>query len=473
MRISASLAAERLLPEALAARAMPLAGKIDDILHARDDNMAARRMSLIAFAIRLVSAAIAFVSQILLARWLGGFEYGIFVLVWTAAIIAGNLSCFGFATSIIRFIPQYQASGSLDELRGILLTGRIFTLLAATAVATFGIGATVILAGTIESYYVAPFILGAIALPMIALGDTLEGTARANAWPVKALSPTYIIRPLLILFFMVVALAAGFEHSARTAIIAAILATYATTIVQLLAVTASVGKIVPDGPKQVNFGEWVAVSIPIFLVEGFLFLLTNADVLVVGHFLPPDQVAVYFATAKTLALVHFVYFAVKAGVSQRYAQLIHGGSRDELEEFVIASARWTFWPSIAMGIVVLLLGKPLLSLFGEAFAAGYPLLFILTIGVVMRASVGPAESLLNMSGNQTVCAWIYGVTLALSVGFCMVFIPLWGLWGAAASFSAGMVFEALALGVVVWNRLGIKASALAAPFAGRMRSHSK
>ena len=63
-----------------------------------------------------------------------------------------------------------------------------------------------------------------------------------------------------------------------------------------------------------NFGEWVAVSIPIFLVEGFLFLLTNADVLVVGHFLPPDQVAVYFATAKTLALVHFVYFAVKAGV---------------------------------------------------------------------------------------------------------------------------------------------------------------
>ena len=80
--------------------------------------MVARRMSLIAFAIRLVSAAIAFVSQILLARWMGDFEYGIFVLVWTAAIIAGNLSCFGFATSIIRFVPQYRATGSNDELRG-------------------------------------------------------------------------------------------------------------------------------------------------------------------------------------------------------------------------------------------------------------------------------------------------------------------------------------------------------------------
>ncbi len=459
------MAAERMLPEMWAARALPFAEKIDELLTSDDQNMVARRMSLIAFAIRLVSAAIAFLSQILLARWMGDFEYGIFVLVWTAAIIAGNLSCFGFATSIIRFVPQYRATGSHDELRGILLTGRIFTLLAATAVATFGIAATFILADRIESYYVAPFILGAIALPMIALGDTLEGTARANAWPVKALSPTYIVRPLLILLFMVIALGTGFETTAKTAVIAAILATYATTIVQLLAITASVDAIVPDGPKQVNFGEWISVSIPIFLVEGFLFLLTNADVLVVGHYLPPDQVAVYFATAKTLALVHFVYFAVKAGVGQRYAQLIHDGSKQELESFVIASARWTFWPSLFMGGIVLLLGDPLLSLFGESFRAGYPLLFVLVIGVVMRASVGPAESLLNMSGNQNVCAWIYGATLVLSITLCSVLVPMWGLWGAAFSFSTGMVFEALVLGVVVWKRLGINASALASLFA--------
>ena len=266
MRISASLAAERLLPEALAARAMPFAGKIDEIFHSRNENMAARRMSLIAFAIRLISAAIAFVSQILLARWLGGFEYGIFVLVWTAAIIAGNLSCCGFVTSIIRFIPQYQASGSLDELRGILLTGRIFTLLAATAVATFGISATVILAGTIESYYVAPFILGAIALPMIALGDTLDGTARANAWPIRALSPTYIIRPVLILAAMIAALQLGYEANAKTAIICAIIATYATTLFQLVSVTAGVDRKLPAGPNRASFTQWFAVSLPIFFV---------------------------------------------------------------------------------------------------------------------------------------------------------------------------------------------------------------
>ena len=44
---------------------------------------------------------------------------------------------------------------------------------------------------------------------MIALGDTLDGTARANAWPIRALSPTYIIRPVLILATMIAALGLG------------------------------------------------------------------------------------------------------------------------------------------------------------------------------------------------------------------------------------------------------------------------
>ncbi len=66
-------------------------------------------MALVAFAIRVVSAAIAFVSQIILARVMGEFEYGIFVFVWVLVVLFGNLSCLGFHTAIIRFLPQYRA----------------------------------------------------------------------------------------------------------------------------------------------------------------------------------------------------------------------------------------------------------------------------------------------------------------------------------------------------------------------------
>jgi O-antigen/teichoic acid export membrane protein len=108
-----------------------------------------------------------------------------------------------------------------------------------------------------------------------------------------------------------------------------------------------------------------------------------------------------------------------------------------------------------MAGVVLLVGGPMLNLFGPHFDQGYPLLFVLVLGVVARAAVGPAESLLTMSGNQNVCALVYAMTLGLNVGLNLILIPQHGLWGAAIATAVAMGFEAAALSFTVWRRLGI------------------
>jgi len=454
VRFSAATTADRLLPQRLALRARPLLDRLDAAIFTADERGEAGRVSLIAFTIRVVSAVIAFVSQVLIARWMGSFEYGIFVLVWTTMIIVGNLSCLGFHTSVIRFIPEYREKGMLAELRGILLLSRLFVMLASTAIAALGALGIWLFSGAIENYYVVPFLLGVICLPMIALSDLLQGISRANAWALSALSPTYITRPVLLLAFMALALILGYEPCAETAVLAAIAATYATTVWQLVSVMGRVDARVPVGRRRILFGMWFAVSLPIFLVESFFFLLTNADVLMVGAFMQPSDVGIYFATVKTLALVHFVYFSVKAGVAQRYAAYTHGDP-GRLAAFARETVSWTFWPSVLMALVVLALGKPMLMLFGPDFDKGFPLLFLLVFGVVARAAVGPCESLLTMSGNQNVCAFVYALTLALNVALSVALIPLIGLWGAAIATAASMIFEAAALSFTVWRKLGI------------------
>ena len=205
-------------------------------------------------------------------------------------------------------------------------------LVASSLIAAVGAAGVWYFSPWLESYYVVPFILGLTCLPMIALSDVLQGVARANSWPISALAPTYLTRPLLILAVMGVALVSGLPADARTAILSTIVATYATTLVQLMTMTARVSRGISAGPMRILLREWFVVSLPIFLIESFFFLLTNADVLMVGAFMQPNDVAVYFATVKTLALVHFVYFAVKTGVAQRYAQFTHG-DRSKLAEF--------------------------------------------------------------------------------------------------------------------------------------------
>ena len=75
--------------------------------------------ALAAFAIRVLSAAIAYLSQVVLARWMGSTEYGIFVWVWVWVLILGGLSSLGLQLSVIRYVPQYLALQQMDLLAGV------------------------------------------------------------------------------------------------------------------------------------------------------------------------------------------------------------------------------------------------------------------------------------------------------------------------------------------------------------------
>ncbi len=433
----------------------PLFEQADKIVEGRDDRAVSQRTALYAFAIRIASALIAYISQVLLARWMGGYQYGIFVVVWVAAVILGGISCMGFQSAVVRLIPEYQSSRNFASLRGLIFASRAWSMAVATFLAIAGVAGIYIFPEMLQNYYILPFYLAAICLPMLALSEVQDGIARAFNLPFVALSPTFLIRPVLILFFMAAAILAGFEANAATALGATIVATWLASISQLLSLNKNLAESVPKGSKNSHTMAWIAIAIPIFLVEGFFNLLTNVDILVVGKFMPPEQTAVYFASVKTLALVHFVYFAVKAGAAHRFAQYKASGEHLRYASFINDTIRWTFWPSVAMCIVLLITGKFLLMLFGSAFTEGYPLLFILVIGLVARASVGPAESVLTMSGEQKICAVVYAVTLVINIALNFTLIPVYGLAGAATATTIALIFEAFALYATTWRRLGI------------------
>ncbi|UJW75117.1 lipopolysaccharide biosynthesis protein [Rhizobium sp. SL42] len=453
--------AEKLLPSGL----HPFVRKLDGLLTRADETGRAQRMALIAFAIRVASAGIAFVSQIIQARLMGEFEYGIFVFVWVLVVLFGNLSCLGFHTAVIRFLPHYRAANAHDEIRGLTMTARVFAMTSASLLALVGLAGLHLFGAVIDHYYMVPLFLAFFALPMIALGDVLDGTARANSWPVTAMSPTYIIRPTLILVMMLAAVSFGAPATATTAMQAALAATYLTTIGQFLTIDHRLARRFDKGARKIDFLAWFRVALPIFLIEGFGFLLTNSDVVVVGLYLPPDQVGIYFAAAKTMALVQFVYFAVKAGATPQFSAMMASGDKVSLASFAGTAARWSFWPSLAVGGLVLVLGNFLLSLFGAAFTAGYHLMVILFVGNMAKALVGPAEMLLTMAGRQKLCVLLYVAALATNIGLNVTLIPLYGLAGAATATAAATMVEAILLHITVRHALGIVVFAFADPLS--------
>lgn len=460
--------AGRALSPALRPAAEAVTARIEGLLHDKSEHADAQRMALTAFGIRIASAAIAFFSQIVQARMMGEFEYGIFVFVWVMVILVGNMSCLGFHSMVVRYLPLYRSEGDHGSLFGIATTARILSVSLAIAVALTAMIGLTVFGADIPAYYTTPVLLGLLILPMVALGDVLDGTARAHNWALAALSPTYLIRPTLILALMVIAVWLGYRPTAITAMTAALAATYLTSVFQLIRITRRMKNRYPRTPRQYSLSTWIKVALPIFLVEGFGYVLTNADVVIVGLYLVPDEVAIYFAAAKTMALVQFVFFSVKAAAAPRFSSLVAAKDNEGLARFAGEMARWGFWPSLAVGLLMLLAGHFLLSLFGAAFTAGYPLMAILFVGYLAKASVGPGEVLLTMAGRQRICALLYAVALCANIGLNMLLIPLYGLTGAATAIAGAMMVEAFLLHIAVRRTLGIVLFVFADPLQGRL-----
>lgn len=437
--------------------ASPLArviARVKAILADKSESRLAQRVAGKVFLVRVSSALLALVSQVLLARFMGAFEFGIFIYVWTWVLMIGALSDMGLSSAARRFIPEYSELKSFDHLRGFLSGARWLAFVIATAIGAVGALSVWLLQERIDHFTVIPLYLACVAIPVYGLVQMQAGIAQSYDWPNLALMPFYVWRQLAITVLMGAAWCFGAPTNAVTAMIIAVATTWLVTLGQWVVLDRRLTKKVAAGPRTYEVKTWLATALPIFVVEGFYLLLTYVDILLLEHMRSPDEVAVYYAAARLLAIVAFVYFAIAGATTHKFTQYHVAGDQARLAAFFKETTRWTFWPSLAVCATILACGYPLLGLFGANFERGYAVMFILAVGMLARAAVGPAERLLNMLGERAQCAWIYAIAFAINLAACLLLIPRFGIEGAAVSTSTALVIESIMLYRTAKRRLG-------------------
>jgi O-antigen/teichoic acid export membrane protein len=414
-----------------------------------------KRLAGTIFIIRVVSAALAYLSQILLARWMGGSDYGVYVYVWTWVLLLGSMLDFGISASAQKIIPEYRTRGEHALLRGFLSGSRWMIFVASSAVSLLLAGVIKLLSPWIGGNEIVPLYIGCLTLPAFVVANTQDGIARSHDWMRLGLMPQFILRQSLIIGFTAGAFALGINLGATAAMLASAAAVWICMIGQMLVLNRRLGSHLGPGPTAYDFRDWLAISLPILLVEGFYLLLSYTDVLVLQQFRSSEEVGVYFAVVKTLALVSFIHYAMSATTAHRFAEYHALGDTARLSAYVAHSIKWTFWPSLAATLLLLAMGKPLLWLFGPQFVTGYDIMFVAAIGLVVRSAIGPVERLLNMLGHQHICALAYALSFVMNVVLCIALVPQFGGHGAAAATSISLVFETVLLFWIVRRRLGL------------------
>jgi O-antigen/teichoic acid export membrane protein len=429
--------------------------RMRSMLGGSSDASVTKRLAGTIFIIRVVSAALAYLSQILLARWMGGSDYGVYVYVWTWVLLLGSMMDFGISASAQKIIPEYRTRGERALLRGFLSGSRWMTFVVSAVVSLMLAGVVKLLSPWIGGNAILPLYIGCITLPAFVVANTQDGIARSHDWMRLGLMPQFIVRQSLIIGFTAGAFALGFHLGATAAMLASAAAVWIAMIGQMMVLNRRLGGHIEPGPKTYDFRGWLAISLPILMVEGFYLLLSYTDVLVLQQFRSSEEVGVYFAVVKTLALVSFIHYAMSATTAHRFAEYHAIGDRARLSAYITHAIKWTFWPSLAATILLLALGKPLLWLFGPQFVTGYDIMFVAAIGLVARSAIGPVERLLNMLGHQHICALAYALAFVMNVVLCLALIPRYGGHGAATATSISLVFETALLFWIVRRRLGL------------------
>ena len=354
--------------------------------------------------IQIAGAGLSFIATAVVARLLGVEQYGIFAFYLSLSAVLVLFGGLGVPGAAVKFVAEYRELHDYAALKGFLRAGYWLTLATSAAIAVAA-GLTTAALG-VEFADAPPMLYWTAfaAIPILAIVSFFAESARGFLWPVLYEAPVRVGRPLALMLGVLALHWPEAEADALTA-------TAANLIGALL--------------------------------------ICSIDVLMTGLFLPARDVALYQVAARTSFLVAMIGFAQNAILAPRIAALFKSGKTEAVQGLLTASVRITFVLSAVFGVLLMAAGKPVLSLFGSEFANASPVLAILVISILLTTSTGPLSIILNMTGRQKLAAMIMGGAVVLNVVLHAIFIPLFGLFGAAlAVLSANAIMRGILLTAV-------------------------
>ena len=427
-----------------------------------------------ALVVRVLAAALAYFVQVFLARMLHLADYGLYVTLWTWLIVVNHITVLGFSESSLRFLPRYTERKQYDWAMGFLHTGFKVVTFGSVLLAAIGFSIIYSFAGLIPAHYLLPIMVIAIGLPITSLELYLEGVSRSFGWYLLTMVPGYVLRPLLIAAGVWLAYLSGHMPDAATVLAIAIAITTVTVVVQTLVIRGRIrrkfGVVAPKGSGKL----WVLASLPLVLAMSVEELYLWSDILILGFLVPPEEISVYFAAQRSMALAAFVQYAFMMVSAREFSVASAMRDKKELQRRISSATRWTFWLTVPAVLVTLAAGYPLLWLFGPEFLNGYPIMFVLGLGFVIRASVGQAQDLLIVLGHQKVNVTVSAGGVLFNILLSLMLVPYFGILGAAIATTLTYLIRSVIFTIVLkkltglWVLIDLPVSGKAVPAPSRL-----
>jgi O-antigen/teichoic acid export membrane protein len=379
-----------------------------------------------------------------------------------AAILNGAqiLSRFGMENGVVRYVAHYRAQEDTARVKGTIIQAIGVTLvlsLVLSGVMFFGAGFAE--EWRFRDYSMEPVLRAfAVVLPFFVFMMMVLWATQGFQTVTYASYVQQMIRPALFLVLLFVFYLLGTE-------VVGIIAAYGVSMfLGSLVAVYYLWKLFPeifDRRVAAKFETKALfnVSVPMSITTGAQYLNTWSALLVLGIFAIGPPVAIFGTAARTATLSTIVRFAFSGIFSPIISSFYARGEMRDLDRLYKDVSRWIFTGAFAIFLLIVVLAREVLAVFGQEYVSGVAALIIVALAQLYSSSVGPTPRMLAMTENQNVA--MVATAVAALIGLAVSTTLIWiapttehKILGAAVGMASGIVTENTATLLAVRLRLG-------------------
>jgi len=405
------------------------------------------RGAVIIFSGTIVGQGLGMAGQVLMARWLQPARFGDVALAYTIVTMVGTVATLGTAKGVTQMI-----SGDVSQIQRqrFLFSGYLISMSAGIVLFTSLVLFTPLFVGLFQNPN-----LGNI-LPLIALYLIVYPLANVSVGGLRGIEhskSTVFARnggKVIGLIVLGGSILIGVE------LIGAIGYYVATQLfIGLIAVYIIYNNMIEFGgnrwfPTKEDISQMFNYSWPLAISGGFLTLMGNVDILLIGYYLESEQVGIYraiqpIAMLILMLLTSFVFLFMPT-VSKNYKS----GKIEKVQDLFTSTSKFVSLITFPLVAVFTLFSEDvIIAFYGTSYRAGALAFAILSIGAYLRVIVGPNGAMIKAIDRTKVDMISAVCGIFVNIILNIVLIPTYGIAGAAVATACGyLVYNTIELFVI-------------------------
>lgn len=392
----------------------------------------------------VVTLLIGFLLRIVLARWLGAADLGLYQMVITVQGIATLIATLGIPVALVKYVAEYK--DVKEKLTQTVSSGLLSSILFGILVGILLYALSGVLANVFHMPELARLLkILAFVLPFTSLFQALTGLLNGLR-KMKTFASLLILQSILMIAFIIAFVRLGF--GVEGAVLGIVLSVIGGCVFGLYRsrkfLHLSLQGLVQNAKKLVLFGS------KMFGANAMGLILAYTDIILIGYFLTAEDVG-YYSVAVSLSMFFLIVpQAIQTITYPATSEYWSQNNHQALSSMIDKSMKYSACILLPLGLGVGFFSREIITTIfgGEFIYAVLPLCILIIARVIRGGTIVPIGGSFSGIGRPDIALKLDTLSAGINVGLNILLIPHFGILGAAIATTASLL-----LGTIIFLAL--------------------